>query len=229
MEPKGLATIQQRFWEFIKAPDGVEAAKPEVAQLDPDSVPLQGWIKAPDEAFAVARLDVYANMYFARIFDCLRGDYEQVERAIEEEYFRKLIVNYLLVYPSNRASLFYIGRHLPTFIDEYEFPGAQPWLADLARLERALTDMFLGEDCEPLTLDDLLSIPPEQWGMLCFQTIPSLMVLELDYPVDRAFKALKSGQEVGELAQEECTIITWREGIGIALAAVGILIVQLKK
>ena len=96
MPPETLATTQRWFWRLISAPTGVVDGKLNLAQEEPDVVPLSRWLVFDDEQTATERLDIYANMYFYRILDVIRGDYPRLLELIGDKEYdqaRKYQVN----------------------------------------------------------------------------------------------------------------------------------------
>ena len=130
-----LRRLQRRFFRLVLAPRGVGPEVPALMHDDPEGVPLDRWIRAPDEAGAVRRLDVYANMYFFRLLDVLRGDYPKLAAALGETALHNLCTDYVLTHPSDNPSLRHFGRHLPGFLKKHSLGVERPHLADLAALE----------------------------------------------------------------------------------------------
>ncbi|MFD1745924.1 hypothetical protein ACFSE1_10675 [Rhizobium helianthi] len=67
--------------------------------------------------------------------------------------------------------LFDCGRNFADFIETYEYAQTMPWLADVARLERAWLDAYHAADANHLDPGALAAIAPEQTGDIF---IPSL-------------------------------------------------------
>ena len=64
--------------------------------------------------------------------------------------------------PPTSPLLFEYGRDFPDFIARYEHARAMPWLADVARIERAWLDAYHAADAEPLAPAALAAIPPDR-------------------------------------------------------------------
>ena len=52
--------------------------------------------------------------------------------------------------PPTSPLLFEYGRDFPDFIERYEHAQSMPWLADVARIERAWLDAYHAADAQPL-------------------------------------------------------------------------------
>lgn len=212
MEAKGLYQIQKNFWKFIVAPEGVAKAIPHMQVEEPESVPISGWIRARDEDMAVQRLNVYAEMYFYRLFEVLQEDYEFVQKAIGPGHFHNLIVDYLLAHPSKSTSLYYLGRKMPQFLKEYTRTAIEPWIVDLAHLECALTATILMPNDPILTLEALQALPPESWADIRFQPIQALQVVESAYDLGTIWSALNDEKEITEPSLSPSFLVVWRRG-----------------
>ncbi len=132
---------------------------------------------------AVERLDIYANMYFARLLDVLRTDYPVVARMLGEVHFHNLATDYLLAHPPSHFSLRYAGEPLARFLEDHPLTAERPWLPDLARFEWALVDAFDAPDSDTASVEDLAGVAPEDWPGLRFGAVPSARVLDLRFAV----------------------------------------------
>lgn len=198
-----LRDTEQLFWKLISAPEGVAAA---LRQDDNKSLALDQILRGDERLSAVERLDIYANMYFYRLLDILRADYEAVVAAVGDAAFHNLVTDYLLVCPSLHPSVRNVGQRLPQFLDGHALGQERPWLGDLARLERARTEVFDGPDAEPLALDELRTLAPEDFVALKLPLIPNRIRLEVGHGVDdfwRAVEARSHGEAHDESATED--------------------------
>ena len=206
-----LALLQRRFWRLITAPSGVAKALPEEANADPGISPVQGWIKGPDEAFAQSRLDIYANMYFYRLLDVLKGDYPKIVALIGEVNFHNLVTDYVLRYPSENPSLRYLGERFALFVQSSERAKEWPYLYDLAVLEWARGAVFDAEDQTPITREALRAFPPEAWASLVFTPIKALQLLHLSAPVHRLWLAIEQREPIPEIEARATSLLVWRQ------------------
>ena len=211
-----LRRTQELFWTLITAPEGV---RPAIEDLERRG-DLEG--RVIDEMFtgdgalpAVERLDIYANMYFYRLLDCLAEDYPKVRAALGAAHFHNLVTDYLLRHPSEHPSLRHLGRHLPQFVASHPLAGGFPWLADLARLDWARADLFDAPDAPPLSRDALAALPQERAGEARFTMVPAFALLRFDHEVVRYWRALddaESGSNPEETIHGRATGNAAREG-----------------
>lgn len=200
--PAELQRLQRRFFALITAPQGVAPGLRELCGQDAGIAPLHGWIDAADEASAITRLDVYADMYFFRLLDCLQQDYPKILGLIGAAHFHNLVTDYLLVHPSRYASIRHVGRHLPDFVRGHALTATWPCLPDLAQLEWARGEVFDAADAAPIEAAQLATLPPESWAELRLGLTPALRVLDLQYPADAVWLALEQGEGQPPAASE---------------------------
>jgi hypothetical protein len=213
-----LRRVQELFWRLITAPEGVRPAVEEMARGGPAAAtPVDDLFVGDGALPAVERLDVYANMYFFRLLDCLGEDYPKTRAAIGGDRFHNLVTDYLLLHPSGNPSLRHLGRHLPGFIAAHSLATDRPWLADLARLEWARTEIFDAPDAAPLTREDLGRLPQDAAGEARFTFVPAFDLLRLEYDAARIWRALDGlaeGEEAtaaaGAAPRKPTAVRVWR-------------------
>ncbi|HEY1906623.1 MAG TPA: DNA-binding domain-containing protein [Myxococcaceae bacterium] len=124
------------------------------------------------------RLAVHSGGYFSRLHGTLAVEYPRLAAALGAEPFRALVAAHLLRNPSSSPSLADLGADLPTALADTGL-GA-PWCVDLARLERALGEVWLS-DARPTSA---LTPPPDcDWEHLRLALSPTLRLLRLDWDV----------------------------------------------
>ena len=104
---------------------------------------------------------VYRNAYVARLAEILGEDYEQLHAYLGDQAFAKLVKAYIAANPSDQRSARWFGRHLPAFVRNDATFAKHREVAEIAELEKALTDAFDGPDAEPLRIEALAAIAPE--------------------------------------------------------------------
>jgi hypothetical protein len=213
MHSPTLDQTQQIFWKLITAPEGVAAG---LAGLPPAERALGEALVCGDARLsAVERLDIYADMYFYRIRDCLKEDFTAVCAVIGGDAFHNLITDYLMAHPPTQFSLRYAGQHLPAFVRGHALAARWSYLPDLAALEWAILDAFDALDAEPLGAAALASVPQERWPELRFQLTPSLRLLRLDWPVDEVWKQAQRDEPAGQLQPASTTLRVWRQDLRV--------------
>jgi hypothetical protein len=210
-----LEDTQRLLWALISAPNGVSAA----LVADPEAARLRNAVEAQiagDERLsAVDRLEIYANMYFFRLRDCLAEDFRAVHAVVGPTHFHNLITDYVLAYPSTHPSLRFAGRHLPPMLATHGLSDRWPFLADLARLEWAMLDAFDAADVRVLQESDLERVPAEEWPALRLSLVSSAQLLSLDWPVHEAWRCVDRDEPPITPARAPTTLLVWRRGFRV--------------
>jgi len=213
MPAPALALTQQLFWTLITAPEGVAAG---LARLPPaERAVAETLVRGDHRMSAVERLDVYADMYFYRIRDCLKEDFPVLARVVGEACFHNLITDYLLAHPPVHFSLRYAGQHLATFAARHPLAERWPYLSDLAALEWAILEAFDAADAEPITAAALAGVPEERWPDLRFDVTPSLQLLSLCWPVHTVWQCAQQEVGIGQVEPAQTFIRVWRQDLRV--------------
>jgi len=200
-----LADTQARFATLVTARDSVA----EIAARDGDDrAAVDTMIVGDARLSAVERLDVYASMYFVRIHDVLRGDYARTLAVVGGEAFHGLVTDYLQACPPAHPSLREAGARLPDFLAEHALARERPWLAELARLERARLEVFDGPDATPLSITALGQLQAERFATLRLALVPSHRLLVGRFAVAETWRADDPAAAPPREAAE--TLIVWR-------------------
>lgn len=178
-----LRDLQSRFFYSIARPVRFDSEEWQGF----DSLLVQA-IQTQGQLGPQGRLDIYAQMYCARLLDALMEDFPRVAAIIGEDKFRDLGRAYLRHHPSTQPSLKYLGLHFAEFLATQDAGATFPFLCDLARLERTRGDVFDASDSEVLRLEDLQNIPAEAWATIRFPIIPALATLTCAWPVQQVWK-----------------------------------------
>jgi hypothetical protein len=166
-------------------------------------------VHSDERRSASGRIDIYASMYFARIRDVLGDMFPQLQRQMGAERFLALVRDYLHACPSCHPSLRHVGGALPQFLDEHT-DSAQPWLADLARLEWTRHDLHDLADAEPLELEALRTLTPEAFAELPLELVPAARLIELGWAVDESWAATETTPMCG--ARQ---LLVWRPDVSL--------------
>lgn len=205
-----LDDTQARFQALVTARDSVAA----IAARDAAArASVEEMVAGDARLSAVDRLDVYAGMYLVRIHDVLAEELARTAAALGAEAFHGLVTDYLAACRPSHPSLREAGARLPDFLADHALAAERPWLAELARLERARLEVFDGPDAAPVTIAALSTVPPEQFGALRFRLIPSHRLLENRFAISETWRAERPG-DVPPRPEPE-TLIVWRRDVTV--------------
>jgi hypothetical protein len=172
------------------------AARFAPALLDPEcATPVL--VCGPAGKGAVKRYNVYRNNVTVGLIDALAAVYPAVQRLTGTDFFRAMARFHVRATPPASPLLFEYGRDFPAFVTGYEHAQGMPWLADVARIERAWLDAYHAADAEPLSAAALAAIPPDRLAGAIFVAHPAARVLRSSYAAVTIFAANR-GEDVSQ-------------------------------
>jgi hypothetical protein len=159
----------------------------------------------------VRRLRVYAHAYFARIAGALAEEFPKLRACLGAEAWGALVVPYLRAHPTQHPSLREAGLHLARFLEDQ----GPPLHADLARLERARTEVFDGPDAAPMSRDDAAALPPAEFPRLALRLVPASVLVELSTSADEVWDAIEDDRPPPPAAAAPRTVLVWRRDLTV--------------
>jgi hypothetical protein len=209
-----LARLQDLLYRILTAPSGAaEGLANEKDALGRDG--LDGLIRGDDRLSAQDRLEIYANAYFYRVLDVLREDFPATLAVLGDDQFHNLITGYLIDHPPSEPSIQHAGRYLPEFLRGHPLSESRPFLADLATLERTLLEVFHAMEAPPLTAADLGAIDPAEWPAIEMATHPASCILDLEWHVEAAVRAIENDQPPQLPLRGSLTLLVWRHNSSV--------------
>jgi hypothetical protein len=175
----GLARVQGDFQDYL------------LRESDAIGAHVLGSARVP----VATRLGIYAGAYRSRLADALQSNFPALAKLLGEEDFHTLAAEYVRSHDSPYFSIRYYGDALPQFLAAHEDYAAAPVLAELARWEWSMTEVFDAADAVPLTHEALARIPPQHWAQLRFTWHPSVRRLALSWNVPQIWQALTEERE----------------------------------
>lgn len=159
-------------------------------------------------------LGIYRDAYALRLIEVIGNDHEVLRPYLGEPQFEAMARAYIASCPSHHPNARWFSHRLPEFLRATAPYAEQPLLADLAALERALSDAFDAADAPVLSMADLATVQAELWGRLCFVPHPSVSRLDLGTNATAVWSALKAGEQppCAIAAGEPLRLIAWRQG-----------------
>src|SRR3984885_14815671 len=146
-------------------------------------------VTGPDGKAAAKRYNIYRNNVTVSLIDALAAIFPATERITGVEFFRAMARFHIRATPPISPLLFEYGRDFPDFIERYEHARSVPWLADVARIERAWLDAYHAADVETLNPQVLASITPERLSRAIFVPHPAVRIVRSEYPAVSIFAA----------------------------------------
>lgn len=152
------------------------------ALLDPAHTAPPGLV-GPDGRPSPRRFAVYRNNVVVGLVEALKANYPAVCRIVGETFFDAMARIFVTWEPPTSPVLLNYGAGFASFIDGFEPARDVPYLADVARLERAWLEAYHAPEADPLQPDALAAIPPDEVAKLTFQLHPTLRLTWSRFPV----------------------------------------------
>ena len=157
------------------------------------------------------RVAIYSRMFFARLYDCLAEDYPAVVKLCGHGTFGKIARAYLKQHPSRHYSLNLLGRKLPEFLDGPVRIPQRALLADVARVERAISESFDAPASPVMTPADMALVPPAAWETGRILLTESLKLLALDHRANAIVSACRQEKEMPSFAKAKTWVAVYRK------------------
>ena len=168
------------------------------ALLDPERA-APAVVIGPNGKAAGKRYNVYRNNVTVSLIDALAGIYPSVQRITGVDFFRAMARFHVRATPPTSPLLLEYGREFPAFIEAYEFALGMPWLADVARIERAWLDAYHAADAAPLSAQVLAAIPPERLPGAALAVHPATRIVRSHFSAVTIFAANRGEYAIGHI------------------------------
>ncbi len=152
------------------------------AILDPTR-PVPPGLVGPDGAPSGKRFAVYRNGVVAGLVEALRLAYPAVLRLVGDAFFAAMARLYAARRPPSSPIMLDYGASFPLFIEGFEPAAELPYLADVARLERAWTEAYHAAEAAPLDAVALGALSSDELTGLGFSLHPSVRIVRSRFPV----------------------------------------------
>jgi hypothetical protein len=136
------------------------------------------------------RLDIYRNTFVSGVTKALRLSFPAVHRLVGDDFFAAAAAVFIGRTPPRTAWLDRYGAEFPELLQHFPPAARLAYLADVARLEWAVSRAIHAPDHAGLALTQLAALAPEQQGRVCFSPHPSIGLLRVSYPVDVIWRAV---------------------------------------
>lgn len=194
-----LETLERWMQAVVMHPRGAAAGvrSAPARRLLPQAVSGLGGIVLPSKALSsVERLDLYAYMYYARLLEILVAEYPTTRQILGPDEFACVCRQFVNRHPSRHRTLNRLSEKFPDFLARRLPRGHRNGLAvDVARIERAMEDVFDAPRGEPLSAERFAAIGAGEWQRVRLTLAPALRFLKLRYPANDYMNAVRTGRK----------------------------------
>ena len=152
------------------------------------------------------------------LIDALAAVFPATQRLTGVEFFRAMARFHVRAAPPTSPLLFEYGGDFPEFIATYEWARSTPWLADVARVERAWLDAYHAADLGTLTAEALAAFPSDALADAVFVPHPATRIVSSEFAAVSMFVANRTEDPVGSIdaTTPEDALIT-RPGVDVVV------------
>jgi hypothetical protein len=165
------------------------AAEAARAELDPESI--TGVILPSKTLSPVERIGVYQGMYLLRMVEALENDFPAVAHFLGAERFAELVTRYVAAHPSRSYTFNRLGDSFPGFIRASRGIRRKAFVAELARLESLVTEVFDAPPSPAFPAGEIAGIPEAAWPGAVLVPAATLRVASFAYPVNAYLQSVK--------------------------------------
>lgn len=151
------------------------------ALLDPAHPPPPGLV-GPDGEPSSRRFGVYRNNVVVGLTRTLKDAYGAVHSIVGPEFFSALARAYIFNHLPQSPILFDYGAGFPDFIGHFEPASVLPYLADVARIERAWTEAYHSGEATPIDPSAFSNIDPDLLPEISLALHPSVRLVRSRFP-----------------------------------------------
>lgn len=205
-----LEQLQRWMQAVIVHPGSIEEAArsaPARAELPAEQV---GTVILPSAGLQpLERLEIYQGMYPLRMEEALAADYPGLKHFLGDHVFLHLATAYVQVHPSCSFTLNPLGEHLADFLSTAKGVRKRAFCRELARLERALAEVFDAPQTDALGEETIAEVPAEAWAGARLVPIAALRLLALRYPASAYLDSLRGDahQHPAVVRQDEWVVV----------------------
>ena len=159
-----------------------------------DGAPMLPPVVAPRGITPALALGIYAAQVRAHFINSLSGSFPAVQRLVGEDYFCRCAHGFHARHPSLSGDLQRAGTHFAQYLSELHGAGEHRYLGEVARLEWLIQETLQAADHEPLDLQRLGQVPPEDYDNLRFSVHPSARLFAAEFPCVSIWEANMGGE-----------------------------------
>lgn len=183
---------QEQFWDWISRPQDLSADAEQIAAL-----------LAPHSHLSQTEaLSIYNNAYHQRLVDVSSALFPVLFNTLGRDLYTQLWIDYMGKFPPRNGPLHRVGESLCEYLRAHEQFGALPAVADIVRLETLLIALFDLADEDAYTLQQLQSLPAEDWPQMRWPAKQDWELLHSRFDLEKYWRQMQehmnSGGQPGE-------------------------------
>jgi Putative DNA-binding domain len=137
-----------------------------------------------------ARLAIYRNTLLLTVSKALRLTFPAIHRLVGADFFDGAAQLFIEAQPPASAWLDEYGKTFPDFLERFPPASSLAYLADVARLDWAVSRALHAPDTEPLDLARLAALDAQAQARIVLLPHPALSLLRAAHPADAIWRAV---------------------------------------
>ena len=129
------------------------------------------------------RFNVYRNNGAVSLTEALASAYPVVCELVGDEFFNGMARAFTGSHLPSSPVMLHYGAEFAEFIESFEPAASLPFLAGVARVERAWNDAYNAADCDPIGAQALQDVDPEALADARLDMHPSIRLIHSEWPV----------------------------------------------
>jgi hypothetical protein len=210
-----LETLERWMQAIVMHPDGAEAgvrSRPARALLAHAARSLESVVLPSKQLTSTERLEIYAHMYYARLIEVMEAEYPTLRQILGPHEFAAACRRFVAKNPSRTRTLNSLSAKFPDFLAKTLPRTTRCGVAvDVARIERAMEDVFDAPAASPLTAAEFAMVG--EGARL--RVTPALVLLKLRYPANEYMNALRRGEKPRLPRPRATHVIVFRRGFQV--------------
>ncbi len=149
-----------------------------------------------------------------KLTEFIANDHPKLKCYMGESNFISLANAYISLHHSTQPNARWYSRHLADFLRKSPIYARKPELAELADLERSLTEAFAAADTPAVTMSALAALDPDQCGTMVFDISPSVRRFKVRTNVTSLWASLRCDELPPHPSKLDADqeILVWRQG-----------------
>ena len=216
---QSLERLEHWMQAVVIYPGGAEAgvrSRPARELLPAAARDLESVVLPSKSLSSAERLEIYAHMYYARLIEVMEGEYPTLRQLFGAHEFAETCRRFVAKHPSRSRTLNSLSEKFPDFLARTLPRTSRNGLAvDVARIERAMEDVFDAPRAEPMTAAQFAAIGATEWETTALRVNPALRFLKLRYPANGYMTSLRRGDKPRVPRPRATCVIVFRRGFQV--------------
>lgn len=170
---------------------------------------------APD----ARRFAIYRNNVHVSLVEALGKRFPVAARLVGDDFFRGMAREFVQAVKPRSPVLLEYGAEFPAFVAAFAPADTVPYLADVARIEVAVSESYHAAEAPVLDMAAMAALDPERLGDMVIEAHPGVRLVGSAFPVGTIWSNHQSEpvKPVAEWAGEDVLITRPKARIGLTV------------